>query len=195
MNVNLKQIIGNWSLGYALDKHTLGSEYLGDDEWGNPRFNTTRSEAGEALYQLKYCGDNSQALHLATAINNNILPLLGPISFIVSMPPSKQRTVQPVDLIASELAKLAGIPYGQGFLYKAKATPQSKDASSKAEKVSLLKDALAINTSAVDISRGVYNVLLIDDLFDSGASLEAATDVLLSCANIQKVIVATATWK
>ncbi len=54
MKVNLKKIAGNWSSGYALDKHVLSSEFLGHNEWGHPMFDTTRSEVGEAAYQLKY---------------------------------------------------------------------------------------------------------------------------------------------
>ncbi|WP_454743956.1 hypothetical protein [Cupriavidus necator] len=53
MKTNLKQIFGNWDLGYALDKHTLRSTYIGDNEYGHPQFNTERSEPGEALFQLK----------------------------------------------------------------------------------------------------------------------------------------------
>lgn len=60
MEVQLKKLEGSWDLGYALHKHTLSSVYLGDDEYGHPRFDTTRSEPGESLYQLKYRGDWDQ---------------------------------------------------------------------------------------------------------------------------------------
>ena len=42
--------------------------YLGDDEYGHPRFNTTRSEPGEALYQLKYRADWNQVQPLAAQL-------------------------------------------------------------------------------------------------------------------------------
>jgi len=31
-----RQIKGEWTSGYALDFHTLSSEYIGDDEYGRP---------------------------------------------------------------------------------------------------------------------------------------------------------------
>jgi len=52
MKVNIRKLDGSWDLGYALHKHTLSSIYLGDNEYGHPQFDTTRSEPGEALYQL-----------------------------------------------------------------------------------------------------------------------------------------------
>ena len=59
VNINTKRIQGNWREGYALDYHTLRSEFLGYDGAGHPQFNTTRSEIGELLYRLKYRSDRS----------------------------------------------------------------------------------------------------------------------------------------
>jgi len=54
-----RQIVGKWRSGYALDLHTLSSIFIGDDEFGHPRFETRRSEMGELLYRLKYSGDGT----------------------------------------------------------------------------------------------------------------------------------------
>ncbi|MCH2488501.1 MAG: ComF family protein, partial [Erythrobacter sp.] len=109
MEVNLKPIYGPWADGYVLDKHTLKSVHIGDNEQGYPQFDTTRSEAGEALYQLKYANDYSQAKPLAQAINEHILPHFPKIGLIVPVPPSTKRTRQPVQEIANELAKMIGV--------------------------------------------------------------------------------------
>ena len=53
MKTVIRQITGSWDLGYVLDKHVLSSVYLGDNAYGHPQFDTTRSEVGEALYKLK----------------------------------------------------------------------------------------------------------------------------------------------
>ena len=53
MQVQVRKLEGSWDLRYALHKHTLSSLYLGDDEYGHAQFDTTRSEPGEVLYQLK----------------------------------------------------------------------------------------------------------------------------------------------
>ena len=45
---------GKWIEGYAIDKHTLHSIYIGENEYGHPMFDTKRSEIGELIYQLKY---------------------------------------------------------------------------------------------------------------------------------------------
>lgn len=50
---------GNWTKGLAFDLHTVASVYLGPDEFGHDRFDNTRSEIGELVYQLKYKHDQS----------------------------------------------------------------------------------------------------------------------------------------
>jgi len=54
VEINPKIITGCWTEGFALDFHTLSSEFIGDDEYGHPQFDTKRSEIGELLYRLKY---------------------------------------------------------------------------------------------------------------------------------------------
>ena len=49
MEVNVKEIYGEWDLGYSLDKHTVSSTPVGYNEFGHMQYDTTRSEAGEAL--------------------------------------------------------------------------------------------------------------------------------------------------
>jgi competence protein ComFC len=53
------RIPGRWREGFALDSHTVSSNYVGDDEYGHPMFDTKRSELGELLYRLKYSSDIS----------------------------------------------------------------------------------------------------------------------------------------
>lgn len=52
-------ILGNWSKGIAFDLHTTTSTYLGINEYGYDRFQSTRSEIGELVYQLKYKQDQA----------------------------------------------------------------------------------------------------------------------------------------
>lgn len=44
MNLCLKKIVGNWDLGFAMDKHTASSTYTGDSEYGRPTFDSVRTE-------------------------------------------------------------------------------------------------------------------------------------------------------
>ena len=116
MQVNVKPIEGPWELGYSLDKHTLNNTYLGIDAYGHDRFVTTRSEAGEALYQLKYKNDVNQVELIVEQLAISIVSKLPPIKFVVPMTPSTPRTVQPVLLIAKSLAKKLNVSCIENFL-------------------------------------------------------------------------------
>ncbi|MEZ9426114.1 ComF family protein [Vibrio lentus] len=197
MDVNVKAITGNWDSGYSLDKHIVSSTYIGENEWGHARFDTTRTDIGEAVFRLKYRDDFTKCLDIAQSINYHILPKLPFISFIVGMPPSKTRLKQPVQEIALELANLAGKLFVDGLLIKSKSTPQMKDIDSRQERLDLLVEAFEINAKVVAevMPENRYNVLIIDDLYDTGTSLEAATQTLRLCDKIDQIFVATATRK
>lgn len=192
MKVNVKEIGGNWSKGFALDKHILRSEFLGYNSSGYPEFNSTRSEAGEALFQLKYRDDQDQAQILAAQIVESIYPLLDTVGFIVPMPASKDRAWQPVTQIALEVGKLTALPVFQKILTK-KPTGQSlKDLGSRDERVKALEGKIQLGD---EISgNGKWNVLLVDDRYDTGASVEAACAVLKTYSKVNKIYVATVTW-
>jgi len=86
-----------------------------------------------------------------------------------------------------------GIPCYEELLIKTKNTPSMKDISSRDEKISTLVDAFSINDL---LANGyVYDVLLVDDLYDTGSSLEAATQTLRQYAKIRNIYVATVTRK
>ena len=142
MQVQLKKLEGSWDLGYALHKHTLSSVYLGDDEYGHPRFDTTRSEPGESLYQLKYRGDWDQVKPLAAQVKTSLLPLFGKIGLIIPMPASTVRARQPVNEIATELGRLTDTPVFDNIIVKAPApqgSPQLKNLHGREEKDAALQ--------------------------------------------------------
>jgi predicted amidophosphoribosyltransferase len=192
MKTNLKQIFGNWDLGYALDKHTLRSTYIGDNEYGHPQFNTERSEPGEALFQLKYRSDWDQAKVIAHAIAANAYPKFANVGLIVPMPASKARQRQPVTEIARELAAIVKLNCFEDILRKATTGRALKDIGSKDERAKVLAGAITLNDEIREDGR--WNVLLVDDLYDTGASLEAATTVLRTYKKIGRIYVAAVSW-
>lgn len=193
MEVNIKEIVGSWNLGYSLDKHTLHSTPIGHNQWGHMQFDTVRPDAGEALYQLKYRNDFSQAPIIAEQMHISLGNAFSTANLVVPMPPSKNRVRQPVTEIARELSQLMGIPCYEELLIKTKNTTSMKDISSIDEKISTLIDAFSINDL---LANGyVYDVLLVDDLYDTGSSLEAATQTLRQYAKIRNIYVATVTRK
>jgi predicted amidophosphoribosyltransferase len=196
MQTQVRLLEGNWDAGFALHKHSLSSTYLGDNEAGRPQFETIRSEPGEALYRLKYQGDWAQVSLLAQEVATTLVPLFAKIGFIVPMPPSKQRARQPVTEIARALGKLAGIPVFENLLVKspqADAAAQLKDLTGKDAKLAALVGRFTINDEITN--EGIWNVLLLDDLFDTGASMESACAALRTYRKIRHVFVAALTWK
>ncbi len=195
MKVNVKHLSGNWDDGYALDKHTLSSTFIGHNAYGYAQYENHRSEAGEAVYQLKYKGgwDNSPAL--AKAVLKYIVPHFPGIGLIVPMPASQARKRQPVDEVANDLAKLMGVTSFSNIIVKAPSTSgkKLKDLNTKAEKDAELAGKFSINDAIA--GKGKWNALLLDDLFDSGASMQAATKALRSYPKIGGVYVAALTWK
>ncbi|HDY7616585.1 TPA: ComF family protein [Vibrio vulnificus] len=195
MDVNVKSLEGNWDNGFSLDKHKIKSIYTGDNEYGHPTFDTLRTDAGEALYQLKYKSDFDQCNDIAQSIAENIVPRLPDISFIVAMPPSKTRAKQPVVEIANALSNLIDKPCINNIIFKSKTTPQMKDIENREDRIATLLDAFEIDLKVVEqwLPSTGYNVLIIDDLFDTGTSLEAATQKLRECDKIAGIFVATVT--
>ena len=155
-------------------------------------FDTTRTEIGEALYQLKYNSDRNKVNLLAQQIVSSIGNHFQSASFIVPMPPSKQRTFQPVKEIAKQVAELMKIPYIDNILVKIANTAQVKNIPSKEERIEALCSIFKVNDV---LAEGEYNVLIMDDLYDTGSSLEAATAMLKQCTKIKKVFVVTITRK
>jgi len=184
---------GNWEYGLAFDRHTLSSEYLGQDEYGYDRYNNTRSEMGELVYQLKY-------KHNSTAVNK-IVDLLQvikgleraitEIDVIIPIPPSNtNRAEQPVFLIATEFGKRFNIAVCLDVLAKSKGSKELKSITNHVEREEALRNSLFI-ANHYDLSG--KKVLLIDDLYRSGATLRVATDLLYSEEQAEKVYVLTMT--
>lgn len=191
MKVNLKELPGIWHAGWALDKHLLSSKFLGNNEQGYPQFENTRTEVGEATFQLKYRSDWRQVDGLAQTLAEHIFPRCSNVGFIVPMPASKARQRQPVTEVAIAFGRLVGRPVFESLI-KAPGGPALKDLQTKEAKL----EALAQRISVVDhLAEGRWDVLLLDDLHDSGASMESACKALQGYRKVNKIYAAALTWK
>jgi len=193
MDVTVKRITGPWDDGYALDKHMLKSEVIGHNEHGRPIFDSTRTEAGEAVFQLKYRSDHTQALALAQALNQHILPRLDSPRLIIPMPASNTRTHQPVSLVADELGRISDMPVFHKILQKAPNGHSLKNLNTRDEKMDALRGTMTIHDEISN--QGRWNAIIVDDLFHSGASMETATATLRTYNKINKVFVVAMTWR
>ena len=190
MKVSLRQIRGLWDEGWVLDKHSVSSVYRGP---GPHDFDTIRTEVGEATFQLKYRQDWLQAKPLAQAIADNIYPKLSQVGLIVPMPASSQRARQPVTEVANELGAIVKIPVFSNVLMKATTGKSLKDLSTKDEKIEAIGDSFSLNDEISNI--GKWNVLVVDDLFHTGASMETACKVLRGYPKIGRIYVTALTWR
>ncbi len=174
IEIHPKEIKGSWDQGYVLDLHTISSTMIGYNEFGHPEFDTVRSELGELVYRLKYKADMSVISPIVEAtmgfVNTwNIHP-----EAVVPIPPSKvQRAFQPVVEIAAELAKALGIALDATSLKKTKTTPQMKDIGDFVARIAALEPAFTSDKGLAG-----RQVLLIDDLFQSGATMNVAARAL-----------------
>lgn len=193
MKVSLRQIHGPWDEGWVLDKHSVGSVCVGHNEFGHPVFDTTRTEVGEATFQLKYRSDWTQAKPLAEAIAKHVYPKLTKVGFIVPMPASTQRARQPVTEVANELGALVTIPVFDNLLLKAANGKSLKNLNTKDEKIEAIGDGFSVSDTITN--DGQWNVLVVDDLFHTGASMEAACKVLRTYPKVRNIYVAALTWR
>lgn len=187
IELNPQRLIGPWNSGYALHVHALSSTYLGDDEYGHPRFSTTRSPVGELLYQLKYRNDRTAIMVLGDAAaqfckNNWQLK----VHAIVPVPPTQSRRLQPVLAVAEALAAKLRVPMCKG-LRKIKRTPQLKDLADYHERMEALQYAFSVDSRETEGRQ----LLLFDDLYGSGATVRTITKALFTQGRARAVYLLT----
>lgn len=181
------EIVGNWTKGLAFDLHTIASNYLGVNHYGYHQYDNIRSDMGELVYQLKY--KNNQAaipeiIQLLTAIKG-----IEDFDAIIPVPSSKARAIQPVDAIAQALGKQRAVEVLTGYLVKT-GDDELKGIYDPAERDRALANSIKV--------AGAYNisgkrVLLLDDLYRSGATLNVCCSVLRRQAKVEDICVLTMT--
>jgi competence protein ComFC len=174
IEIHPRELRGPWNKGFALDVHSVSSVYLGVDQHGHGRFDTKRSPIGELLYRLKYKGDQSAVVPIVDAVEEFPGKSHSPIDAIVPVPPSNVRASQPVTLIVTALSERLKIPGCSACLVKNRNTPQLKDVNEYHKRVEALEGAFS---SSPEHTRG-KSLLLFDDLYGSGATVSAITEVL-----------------
>jgi predicted amidophosphoribosyltransferase len=188
IEINPQRIRGRWLDGYALDFHTISSTPIGENVYGHMQFDTVRPPVAELLYKLKYRGDVTVIEEIAAVAADFLKRQLRPIDLIVPAPPSAARRVQPVVLLAESIGALLKIPVA-GCVTTTRPSSQLKDITDPAERT----EALA-GLYAVDVRRTRRKaILLFDDLYRSGSTLNAITSLLLEDGLAAQVNVLTIT--
>jgi competence protein ComFC len=187
--INPQKIVGNWAQGFALDLHSSSSEFLGHDEYGHPMFSTVRTEVGEALYELKYSQDPAEVARLAATAAAFVKAWKCGADLIVPVPASRRRKVAPVLLVGQKLAEVLGMEFARDAVRRTKQIPELKNVVDFGERQKLLAGAHSVDAAKLKGRK----VLLFDDLFRSGATMNAVTDVLLKKGGASKVFALTLT--
>lgn len=170
VKTNILEIDGPWEIGLTLDVHTVSAQFLGHNSAGHAQFDTKRSEIGEALYQAKYQGNRQAARDLANEAARQVRKANLTVEIVVPVPPSKTRSYQPLVAIAKQLATELGIKYDGKSLRKTKETPELKSMDDIGARKKALAGAFDVGGDGL-VGR---NVLLVDDLYRSGASVAEA---------------------
>jgi len=174
-------ISGSWDDGYALDNHMLSSEFLGYDEHGNEKFNNTRTPIGELVYQIKYNNRKDKLKDLLEIMKGflDYWQIKDRADLVISVPPSKQtRANQPVFEIANMIGGYLQKPVENTILTKS-TNLQAKDGNTD------ISGAIIKNKT---FDKPV-SVLMIDDLYRTGATLNEAVKVLKTDSNVENVYV------
>jgi predicted amidophosphoribosyltransferase len=172
------EVQGTWRRGWTLDVHTISSEFTGYDANGNPQFDTKRSELGELIYQLKYRGKQtaSEIAEILAGFFSDKPNGLARIDILIPVPPSTVRTIQPVHQITQMLALKLNKDFASNAVTKTKRTPGLKGIQDPEKRRELLDDAFKVDGKHV---RG-KGVLLVDDLYRSGATANAVTVAIMN---------------
>lgn len=168
-------ISGPWDEGYALDRHTISSDFLGHDQFGNPMFDTKRTALGELVFRLKNRNDQSTIGAIADTLVKFIKDRKLKFDLILPVPPSRERPFQPTVEIARAVGAQLDIPKRAKYVRKVKKTPELKNVLDYSERVKLLKDAFEVDPRV----KG-QRVLLLDDLYRSGATIKAVARAVQS---------------
>lgn len=175
-------IRGAWKAGYVLDYHSSSSVFVGHDAYGHPRWETSRTPVGDLLYRLKYRRDPAALEQLLAVAADFIRSWAPPVEAVVPVPPSKPRASQPVRLLSEGLAKHLALPLLDVVAKTARAQ-QVKDVFDYHARLTLLDGAHHLTSHD---ARGKA-LLLVDDLFRSGATLNAVTSLLLDAGRARAV--------
>lgn len=194
IEIHPKRLIGDWTDGYALDQHVVSSIPIGENEYGHMQFDNERSEIGEILYKLKYKSNITNLDILIRTISHFLKDdwrIIDEIDCVIPIPPSNiARSIQPVLLIVEELSKYLELPYYDEVLIKSKSTDQIKNINKKSKRKATLQDLFEINTNEI----AEKNILVIDDVYQSGSTLESAVHSLKNDGNVSNVYVLTMTY-
>ena len=184
-----RQIKGKWDDGYALDIHTVKSTLIGYNEYGREKFDTEYTEIGELLYKLKSKGEKLSIDPITSTAADFVKSMKWDLDLVIPVPPSNYRIFQPVVALADQLAKKLGVSFCADCVEKTKKTPGLKNIFDPGERAKLLEGAFSVNRPKIEGKR----VLLFDDLYRSGATMNEVCSALRASGDVKVIYALTVT--
>jgi competence protein ComFC len=167
-------INGLWHSGVALDQHTTSSTPIGYNEYGHMQFDTVRPEIAELLYRLKNRADRDAAPSIIETTAHYLAGHREKFDCIVPVPPSHQRAVQPVIILAQGIGQALGVPV-LDCVGATRSTSQLKNVTDPEERKKHVDGLYQVDGNQTCGRK----ILLFDDLFRSGTTMNAITEQLL----------------
>ena len=171
-------IYGSWEEGIVIDNHMLKSVFMGYDNNEREVFENTRTEIGELVYQYKYRKKKKYVNAIMKLIEGvlDAWNIKEKVDIVIPVPPSnKNREYQPVFEIGNEISKYIG--------------KQCRiDVLDKISKVQA-KDGHNIHGHIISKCQNerLGNVLVVDDLYSTGATLNEVCKVLRRDNNVNRI--------
>jgi ATP-dependent DNA helicase RecQ len=162
-----KSLKGRFDVGFALDDHTVVK-----------RGKRGYTKTGSMAYQYKYGGEKALVERLADEMAKFLRrhEKYREVEILVAVPSTvKERAYDPVPRLARVLSERIGIPWSPEALVKTRQTRPQKEMENETQKIRNVRGAFRVADQSV--VRG-KRVLLIDDLYDSGATINECTRML-----------------
>lgn len=174
------------------------AEYCGDCRRGRHLFTSGRAlyeyeDIAPALYRFKYAGRREYASFFAGEIAAQLgayIRSLAPDGLVpIPMYRGKQRRrgYNQAELLARALGKELGIPVYAGLVVRNRDTKPLKELNSE-ERLNNLKKAFNLGENGVKLN----TIILIDDIFTTGSTMDQVSAVLLACGSRRIYYVALA---
>jgi len=148
---------GPWSLGVALGMHAEDSE------------GTERSAIGALLAEFKYAGYRALARPLGEALARAVAPWHPEV--VVHVPYTRRSSFEPACELSRATARALRVRCLPHFIARTRTIIPQKDLTSLSEKKENICEAFRVRRP--ELVRG-RRALIVDDVYDSGATLEEA---------------------